>query len=180
MSQLPSGPVNGNVMRWVSADRFASDSTRRMASLTHSRAAGELRSRSTGQTLGPAPSHDTSRRTNRNRVGRQIAGDDRVRPDDSARADDDATGHHGAHAQPDVVADAYPRLGDSLVLDWHVDPLMTMVEVGDVDVVCEQCRFADLDVEIAVDRVPSAEHRVIADSEGAFVAPYRRAAADVH
>jgi len=31
-----------------------------------------------------------------------------------------------------------------------------MVEVRDVDVVGEQCRFADLDVEVAVDRVPPA------------------------
>ena len=57
---------------------------------------------------------------------------------------------------------------------------MSMVEVGDVDVIGDQCRFADLDVQVAIDRVPAAEHRLIADPEGAFVAPYRRASTDVH
>src|SRR6478752_9699380 len=180
MSQLTNGTVNGNGMRWVSADRFASASTRRMASLAHSRAAGELRSRSTWQTLEPSPPDDTSRRTNRHRIRRHITGDDGVRADDGARANDDAAGHDRADAEPDIVADAHSRFGNSLVLDWPVDPLMPMVEVRDVDVVGEQCRFADLDVEVAVDRVPPAEHRVITDPEGAFVTPYCRASADVH
>src|SRR5690242_20535519 len=153
-------------MRWVSADRFASASTRRMASFTHSRAAGELRSRSTWQTLGPSPPHDTGRRTNGHRIRRHIPGDYRVRADDSARANDDASGDDRADTQPDIGADAHPRLGDSLVFDWHVDPFMTMVEVGDVDAIREQCRFADLDVEVAVDGVAPAEHDVVTDSEG--------------
>src|SRR6476620_2594557 len=180
MSQLTNGRVNGNGMSSVAADRCASASTRRMASLAHSRAAGDLRSKSTRQTLAPSPPDDTRRRTNRHRIRRHITGDDGVRADDGARANDDAAGHDRADAETVLVDDAHSRFGNSLALEWPVDPLMTMVEVRDVDVVGEQCRFADLDVEVAVDRVPPAEPRVITDPESAFVTPYCRASADVH
>ena len=77
-------------------------------------------------------------------------------------------------------ADPHGRLHDALVLDGHVDVVVHVVEVADVDPVGHDRALAELDVEVAVDRVVAAEDALVADAQRALVRAQPVLVADVH
>ena len=121
---------------------------------------------------------DPRRGAGGDRIGRDVAGDDRAGADDRVVADGDAAEDLRSVADPDVGADDDVALVDALLADRLLGIGDVVVEVDEHDPVGDHALLADADVLVGRDRAFLPEHRLRADLDLPLVTADLRAVAE--
>src|SRR5579884_430862 len=116
-----------------------------------------------GERGGSAAADDPGRNADRNRLRRNIFGDDGARADHGAPPNTHAVQHRHVRAQPNVVLDLDALAGQALLVDRHVQTVEVMVGRdnhaggGDQHVVADLQAAVPVEYAVGIDAGPASD-----------------------